>query len=340
MKKEIKKYYGEIVTSKEELKTSVCCSTENIPHYIKEIRSKIHNDVLARDYGCGSPIPFDLEGKTVLDLGCGSGVDAFTLSALVGEKGRVIGVDMTEDQILCAKNYTDYHMKLYGYKEPNVEFILGDVENLKDLGINNNSIDVVISNCVLNLVSDKKRIFRDILNILKLGGELYFSDIFTSQRLPEDIKNDPLLYSECIGGAIYKEDFRRLLYDLGIQDFRIVREVINPVDNVEVQQKLENTNILSTTLRIFNLDLEDRCENYGQVAIYKGGIKYSNSQFALDDHHIFKKNLPVLVCGNTADMISKTRFSKYFEIFGDKTNHYGLFPCKPRVDSDIVQNCC
>ena len=127
----IKDYYGRVLSSKEDLKTSACCSAENIPDNIKPLFKNIHSEVLEKFYGCGVPLPCSLEGKTVLDLGCGSGRDVYILSQLVGEKGKVIGVDMTENQLLVAKKHTDYHKNSFGYKYSNVEFKKAYIEDLK-----------------------------------------------------------------------------------------------------------------------------------------------------------------------------------------------------------------
>mmetsp|Transcript_165 Transcript_165/g.158 ORF Transcript_165/g.158 Transcript_165/m.158 type:complete len:149 (+) Transcript_165:123-569(+) len=143
----------------------------------KQALSEVHEDVIAKYYGCGNPIPECLEEATVLDLGSGTGRDVFIVSKLVGEKGKAIGIDMTDEQIKIARDYQDYHADKFGFA--NTEFIQGYVEDFVDTGkIEENSIDLVISNCVVNLCSDKPNAFKQIWKSLKDGGELYFSDIY------------------------------------------------------------------------------------------------------------------------------------------------------------------
>ena len=113
IQKNIKKYYSEVLVTSADLKTSACCINGDLSQYLQKYLKNVHDEVQRKFYGCGSPIPYDLEGKTVLDLGCGSGRDCYLLAQLVGETGRVIGVDMTENQIAIARKYIDHHMELF-----------------------------------------------------------------------------------------------------------------------------------------------------------------------------------------------------------------------------------
>ncbi len=326
---EVKKYYSDITVNKEgKMKTSICsCAIDNFPPYIQEIRDQINPEIVKRFYGCGSPIPFELTGCTVLDLGCGTGLDVYTLSKLVGENGKVIGVDMNEDQLAVAEKYKDEMAEKFGFSKSNVEFKKGFIEDLKSLGIEDESVDVVVSNCVINLSPKKEEVFKEIWRVLKYGGELYFSDIFADRRVPDEISNHEILRGECLGGAMYTEDFRRLLNKVGWKDFRYMSITDSPIDNFEIERLVENTKFTSRTVRAFKLPdlLEDICEQYGQFAIYNGGILGSEFSFKLDDHHNFEKGLPMSVCGNTCAMVENTRFSKYFTIYGNRDVHYGPF---------------
>lgn len=144
-------------------------------NYIKEITKEIPDEIISRFYGCGSPIPRTIEGMTILDLGCGTGLDCYILSKLVGENGKIIGVDMTDSQLEIANKYKEDMAKRFGYKKSNVEFKKGYIEDLESLGIEDETIDVVISNCVINLSPFKEEVFKEIFRVLKRGGELYFA---------------------------------------------------------------------------------------------------------------------------------------------------------------------
>jgi len=343
LKQSVVEYYGKFLNGSKDLKTSACCTVESIPNHHKPILSEIDDEIITRFYGCGSPIPEALDGKTVLDLGCGTGRDVYLASALVGENGYVIGVDMTDEQLDLALRHVDKQTKKFGFSSPNVDFRKGHIEDLNSLGIEDNSIDVVISNCVINLSPDKETVFKEIFRVLKPGGELYFSDVFADRRVPHELMDDPILYGECLSGALYIEDFRRMLDRFGCPDFRIVTEHKIELEDPEIENKVGMINFRSLTIRAFKLDsLEDKCEDYGQVATYLGTIPESPHRFVLDDHHIFQKGKPMPVCGNSTSMVQDTRYGKYFKIAGDRSVHYGEFDCKPisNTTGDTSQGCC
>lgn len=325
----VQDYYGRVLKSNQDLKTSVCCTGESPAPRLREILKDIHPDVIARSYGCGSPIPPELAGQTVLDLGSGSGRDCFILSKLVGSTGRVIGVDMTPEQLDTARRYVGYHMDKFGYAQPNVEFRAGYIEDLQSLGVQNDSVDVVVSNCVINLSPNKERVFSEIFRVLKPGGELYFSDVFADRRIPPQLAEDPVLLGECLGGALYIEDFRRLLARVGCLDYRIVSSSKLALTDPATEQKAGMIGFHSLTVRAFKLELEDRCEDYGQAAHYLGTVAEQPSAFVLDDHHVFRVDQPQPVCGNTAVMLGRTRYAPHFTITGDTSVHHGLFDCGP-----------
>ena len=332
----IKEYYGKVLQSNNDLKTSACCTAESIPLHLRNILKLIHNEVITKFYGCGSPIPFiDLEGKTVLDLGSGSGRDCYLLSKLVGPTGKVIGVDMTDEQLEVARRHQDYHQKAFGHTKSNITFVKGYIEDLKTAGIADNSIDLVVSNCVINLSPNKKKVFKEIFRVLKPGGELYFSDVFSDRRIPKHISSDKIILGECLGGALYTEDFRRIMNNIGCADFRSMGKTKIEITNHDIAEQTGNIQFYSITIRAFNLLLEDRCEDYGQVAYYLGTIPECHHRFMLDDHHVFETNKPMLVCSNTADMISATHYKKHFKIIGTKENHLGLFDCAPTTGNTL-----
>ncbi|MEN3976867.1 methyltransferase domain-containing protein [Emcibacter sp. SYSU 3D8] len=339
----VQRYYGEVLKSSADLQTSACCVAEAPAAYIAEALKNVHDEVQARFYGCGSPIPAGLAGAHVLDLGCGAGRDCYVLSQLVGPGGRVIGVDMTEAQLAVAREYLEYHASRFGYA--NVEFRRGYIEDLSTADIPDNSIDVVISNCVINLSPDKERVFREIFRVLKPGGELHFADVFADRRLPADLAADPVLVGECLGGALYWEDFRRLLARAGCHDVRTVSRRRLEINNPEIEQRVGLVQFHSVVVRAFKLELEDRCEDFGQAVIYRGTMAELPHAFDLDDHHRFATGKIMTVCGNTADMISRTRYAPHFQVIGDKSTHYGLYDCGPAPagaleGGDAFPSCC
>lgn len=323
----VRHYYGEVLQSSADLKTSACCSIDAMPQYLKTLMASLHPEVVERFYGCGSPLPPALAGKTVLDLGCGSGRDCYLLSRLVGPSGRVIGVDMTPEQLEIAMRHRDWHAQRFGYA--NIEFLHGHIENLTTVGIADDSIDVVVSNCVINLSPEKPRVLAEIFRVLKPGGELYFSDVFADRRIPGELRQDPVLLGECLAGALYWEDFRRMLQVLGCPDVRIVKQNPISLDDPDIAHKIGMVKFKSVTVRAFKMNLEDRCEDYGQVACYLGTIPEHRHAFDLDDHHHFETGRPLRVCGNTADMLGLSRYGDHFQIMGDKSRHFGLFDCSP-----------
>ncbi len=343
---DVQEYYGKTLKSSDDLKTNACCSAEAFAPHLRPIVSEIHEEVVTRFYGCGSPIPMVLAGRTVLDLGSGTGRDCYILSKLVGEQGRVIGVDMTDEQLEVAQRHRDYHADKFGFEKSNVRFLKGYIEDLAALDIADDSIDVVVSNCVINLSPDKRRVFSEILRVLKPGGELYFADILSGRRIPESLQRDPVLVGECLGGALYIEDFRRLLAELGCLDYRVVSMSPLDIEDEAIAKKLGPIPFYSMTIRAFKLPLEDRCEDYGQTATYQGNLAESPAAFALDQHHLFEAGKVIPVCSNTAAMLSATRYAPYFRIVGDCSTHFGLFDChhdealEPGIEKRNAGSCC
>ena len=322
----VKEYYGKQIKDNSDLQSGACCCIEKPPAEIRNILPLIADEIMNKFYGCGSPLPPLLEGMTVLDLGCGTGRDVYIASELVGESGCVIGVDMTIEQIEIAKKYQDEQRERFGFKSSNAKFLQGYIEDLKSLGIEDNSVDVVISNCVINLSPAKELVFKEIYRVLKPGGELFFSDVFADRRIPESLTTDPVLHGECLGGALYTEDFRRIMASNGWADFRYTSIRNLNLGSEDIENKLGFATFSSRTVRAFKLDdLEDICEDYGQIAYYNGSIPGHPHFFDLDDHHRFLTGKPMLVCGNTASMLYHTRYRKAFKVIGDRSVHFGKF---------------
>jgi len=187
---------------------SLAASYAHLPGYVPEA-----------DYGLGCGLPTEIArlapGQTVLDLGSGAGNDVFVARAVVGEAGRVIGVDMTEAMINRARTNAE---KL-GFT--NVEFRLGEIEALP---VEAGSVDVVVSNCVLNLVPDKRRAFAEIHRVLKPGGHFSISDIVTEGELPDEIRTSMAAYAACVGGAVDRADYLGLVAEAGFVNVQVARE--------------------------------------------------------------------------------------------------------------------
>lgn len=320
----IRRYYGEILKQTGDLQTDACCTVADMPLWLRRALTNVHTEVLDRYYGCGLVAPEAVEGCTVVDLGCGSGRDVYVLAQLVGEQGRVIGVDMTPEQVAVARRHRAWHAHRHGYREPNTEIIEGFIEDLS--AIADASTDIVISNCVLNLSPDKPRVLREVFRILKPGGEFYFSDVYADRRLSWDIRNNEILWGECLAGALYWMDFLALARSTGFRDPRLVTDRTLAINNPELAELLAPAKFWSATWRLFKLDmLEPICEDYGQVVRYRGGIAERDPGFHLDNHHYFEKGQSVKVCSNTWHMLKSTRFAPYFDFWGDEKIHFGAF---------------
>ncbi len=175
--------------------------------------------------GCGNPVALASlkEGETVLDLGSGAGFDCFLAANKVGRKGKVIGVDMTPEMLDKARG----NARKGNYR--NVEFRLGEIENIPAA---DNSVDAVISNCVINLAPDKKRVFKEAFRVLKPGGRLMVSDLVLLKELPAPVKNSVEAYIGCLSGAIMKDEYLEAIENAGFSDVRIMDEAHFPLDLV------------------------------------------------------------------------------------------------------------
>jgi len=324
MHNEVKEYYGKHLQSSMDLKTNACCDISNQPVWLSSKLANVHDEVTSRYYGCGLVCPADLTGAKVLDLGCGSGRDVYVLAQLVGPDGQVVGVDMTDEQLLIAEKYQGWHADRFGYS--NVSFIKGYIEKLDELDLEPASFDVIVSNCVINLATDKLAVLNGIKRLLKPGGEFYFSDIYANRRIPKPLQTDPILYGECLSGALYKNDFRSIAKQSGFIDPRLVDERFLELNDFSIAQKIGAIEFSSSTFRLFNIDaFDDNCEDYGQAIEYKGTGRAFSSHFKLDNSHVFETGKIYSVCGNTWRMLAETRFRKYFHFYGSFDTHFGLF---------------
>ena len=320
-------YYGKVLAGSSDLKTDACCTMEAPPPEILSALRNVHEEVKARYYGCGLVAPQAIAGCHVLDLGSGSGQDAYILAQLVGSEGSVTGVDATPEQLAVARGHEDWHRQRFGYDKSNVRFLEGDIEKLGDLDLPEGHFDVIVSNCVINLVADKRAVFEAAHRLLKPGGELYFSDVYSERRVPENLRDDPVLHGECLSGALYWGDFLALAKSSGFLDPRLVTSRPLGIGDKAVQEKLDGIAFHSATYRLFKLDgLESQCEDYGQAVRYRGTVPGQERVFELDGHHHIEAGRMFPICGNSWKMLADTRFAQHFDFFGDFSVHYGVFP--------------
>ena len=240
VKKFVKKRYGEIAKAG----VSCCPSCECEPSLIEFGKKIGYSEEDLRSVpeasnmglGCGNPVALATlrEGETVLDLGSGGGVDVFLAAKRVGPKGKAIGVDMTEEMIRIAKSTADK----YGYT--NVEFRLGEIENLP---VEDGSVDVIISNCVINLSVDKQKVFQEAYRVLKTGGRIMISDLVTEGKLPEEIKKSFEAWGECVAGALEKDEYLDAIRKAGFKKVKVVSESSYDFVSEELKGKITSVKV-------------------------------------------------------------------------------------------------
>ena len=218
IKAQIQELYGRIATEGRSCGSSCGCSDTSMAEGYANL-----GDLAVADLGLGCGIPTEYadfsEGMTILDLGSGAGIDVFVASKHTGPAGKVIGIDMTPQMIERARA----NALVLGIN--NVEFRLGEIEQLP---VASNSIDRVISNCVLNLVPDKRRAFSEIHRVLRPGGAFIVSDMVTRGTMPAALRDDAVMWAECVSGAITIDDYRGIISDTGFRGVEVVKERIYP----------------------------------------------------------------------------------------------------------------
>ncbi|NWS56510.1 AS3MT methyltransferase, partial [Chunga burmeisteri] len=330
-------YYGKELQKSEDLKTNACVTLARpLPKAVRDALERVHEEVVARYYGCGLVIPECLASCRILDLGSGSGRDCYLLSQLVGERGQVTGIDMTEDQVRhgagaspyppsippllfpsssqvkVAKKHIAYHMDKFGYQKPNVEFLQGYMEKLGDAGLADDSYDIVISNCVINLAPDKRAVLREAYRVLKPGGEMYFSDVYASQRLSETVRKHRVLWGECLAGALYWRDLYSIAEEVGFSPPRLVTASPITIGDKELEGIIGDCRFVSATFRLFKVPGSSRA-GPGQV-IYNGGIVGHERELVFDANFTFKEGEVVDVDAEMAAILRSSRFAEEFLI--------------------------
>ncbi|MCI0690396.1 methyltransferase domain-containing protein [candidate division KSB1 bacterium] len=311
----VRERYVEAAQKKE---TALCCPVE----YNKEYLKILPQEILERDYGCGDPSKFVRAGDTVLDLGSGGGKICYIAAQVAGPQGKIIGVDMNDEMLALARKYQDEMAQKIG--APNVEFRKGKIQDLRlDLDevdeylrrhpirtsadlqlleeysealrknaplIEDDSIDVVVSNCVLNLVKeeDRRQLFAEIFRVLKIGGRAAISDIVSDEEVPAHLKNDPELWSGCISGAFTESGFLKAFEDVGFYGMQIVKRDDKP------WQTVEGIEFRSVTI-IAHKGKQGPCYERNQAVIYQGPWKAVID----DDGHTLFRGERMAVCDKT-----------------------------------------
>jgi len=315
-----------------EYEPALCCPVDYDARYLKIIPE----EVIAKDYGCGDPSRYVNPGETVLDLGSGTGKTAFIAAQVVGQTGRVIGVDMTDDMLAVARRNAPVIADKLGYA--NVEFRKGRIQDLaldlesldrelqanpiRDLTsylkldeiannlrlreplIANDSVDVVVSNCVLNLVDgrEKRRLFEEIFRVCRLGGRAVISDIVADEPVPEALQNDPELWSGCISGAMTEQGFLQAFVEAGFYGIEVLAFDPQPWRTVQ------GIEFRSMTVRAHK-GKQGPCWERNQAVMYKGPF----SEVCDDDHHRFPRGVRLAVCDKTFHLLQKSPYAACFE---------------------------
>jgi SAM-dependent methyltransferase len=302
---------------------SLCCPTSYEAQYLE----LLPDEIVEKDYGCGDPTQYVSEGETVVDLGSGAGKNCYILAQKVGAHGRVIGVDFNDDMLTLARKYQNEVSEKIGYA--NTQFVKGKIQDLKldldaaaawlkehpvnsiaSLGyfegecdrlrtkaplIPDNSVDVVISNCVLNLVrpQDKRQLFQEIYRVLKRGGRAVISDIVCDELPTPTIMNDPDLWSGCIAGAFLEHEFLEMFEASGFYGIELLKREEQP------WQVIDGIEFRSVTVRAYK-GKEGPCLERHQAVIYKGPWKEVRD----DDGHTYLRGERMAVCDKTFHLLT------------------------------------
>ena len=319
-------YYGRVLQGSSDLRTDACCTAMAPPPAIRDALGEVHEEVRGRYYGCGLVAPEAIAGARVLDLGCGAGQDSYVLSQLVGERGEVVGVDATPEQLAVAERHREWHRVRFGHARSNVRFVAGDIERLDTLDLPPGGFDIIVSNCVINLVADKAAVFRAAHRLLREGGELHFADVYADRRLPAGLREDPVLHGECLAGALYWGDFLPLANAAGFADPRLLADRPIAIGDPAIASRLGGARFFSATWRLFRLEgLEPACEDYGQAVRYRGSLPGAEALYCFDKHHTIEAGRVFPVCGNTWRMLASTRLSPHFDFLDGRGQHLGRF---------------
>lgn len=293
----------------------------SVPASARELLFNISAEIKNYFHEFGAPMPPLMEGCTVVDLGCGSGRDTYLAAQLVGQSGRVIGVDPDAGRLAIAQKYLEQEMQQFGYAQPNVEFVNAVPEDLS--AIPDNTADIVISNCTFNLSPDKEAYIREVKRILKENGEWYFTDVFTGSRIPQELAKDVPSRADRLAGAMFVGDFRRFVQENGFNDPRYLISFKTPLTSVE-RARYEGIDFATVTVRVLNSAwTEDVCESYGETVTYDGSLPDYPDFFLFEYNIKFPTGKECAVCGNVSGLAGHSRYSKVFKVTGNRDRHIG-----------------
>lgn len=317
-RKFVQDYYGKAAQQPRE---DLCCPT----NYPAEDTGHIPREVIERFYGCGSPMSLAgiKQGETVVDLGSGAGIDCFIASKKTGSNGRVIGVDMTDDMLKIANESINAVSENLGYE--NVEFRKGFLE---EIPVENKSVDLITSNCVINLSPDKRKVFKEMLRVLKDHGRIVVSDIISSQKIPQTLKDNEELLGECIAGALTEEQFLSYLEQVGFYGIEVLGKTY--------WKTIENIDFCSITVRAYKFEKTSGCIFIGQHAVYNGPFKVIIDE----EGHVFPRNQGIEVCTDTAQKLSEAPYKGMFTILGPNQSTNEVSCCSPSAPYGNGRGCC
>jgi arsenite methyltransferase len=274
----------------------LCCPVVYDKQYLKILP----NEILERDYGCGDPSAYLKLGETVLDLGSGGGKICYIAAQVVGREGKVIGVDMNDEMLALANKYKREIGDTLGYH--NVEFHKGRIQDLSMIG--DGSIDVIVSNCVLNLVESgaKEQLFREMFRVLKKGGRAVISDIVSDETVPQALQENADLWSGCISGAFQEQDFLKAFEQAGFHGMSLLKRDSEPWRTVE------GIEFRSVTVAAYK-GKQGKCWETNKAVIYKGPW----STVKDDDNHVYERGMPTAVCEKTFQLLLSGPYAAQFE---------------------------
>lgn len=322
--------------------------TEEARRVLFNVSAEIKNTF--NEYAC--QVPPLLKGCTVVNLCCGSGRDLFVLAQLVGPEGRVIGIEPNAQKLAIAEKYLAKEMRQFGFATANVELYNACPEQL-DM-VEDDTADVVLSNCTFNASPDKFAYLHEVQRVLKDGGEFYFTDVFTDVRIPAALSGDMAKRAAYLGGAMYIGDFKRLCHMNDLADPRFLITNKTPL-SAEEKQAFDGIAFATITCRVMNSPVaEDVCEAFGETITYDGSLPDFPDYFLFDKDIKFPKGITCTVCSNVAAVAAYgSRYGVCLNYTGNEERHLGeiagdrIIKTAPEFngvadedDVPVVASCC